>query len=179
MRDLIERLEERVTGVTRMQLDNELQKLLKIGKSPRQAVLEIEKMYKLKDVRLNSKGDTVVYFEDINDAISEEKVEPPPGYRGRTVKTKVKYVDYDIHSDAGIQFLIKSRVYDAYLKDEIGSVSFGIEKTIKIFSKAGYSDDEIEEVFDRASKAGRVVGGIELPKPVTISFTVFERSFGK
>ena len=176
MKELIERLEERTSGPTRMQLDKELHKLLKIGKSPRQAVMEIEKMYKLKDVRLNSKGNMVVYWvEDINDAISEEKVDPPPGYRGRTVKTKVKYVDHDTHSDSGIQFIIKSKVYDAYLKDEIGSFSFGIEETIKIFSKAGYSDNEIEEVFNRARNAGRVVGGIELPKPVTISFTVFDR----
>ena len=175
MRDLIERLEERVTGVTRMQLDKELHKLLKIGKSPRQAVLEIEKMYKLKDVRLNSKGDTVVYFEDINDAISEEKVEPPPGFIGRKVKSKISKVSYSrSNSDGGLSFHISGKVYDAYLKDQIGSVDPGLEKSIEYLRKAKYTDEEMQKIFDDARDADSW-SGISLPRPVTISFTVFDR----
>ena len=67
------------------------------------------------------------------------------------------------------------KIHDDYLRDEISSINFGsdIESEINVFRKSGYSDEEITGVYAELKQAkGKTV---DLPKPISLTFTVFKR----
>jgi hypothetical protein len=107
-------------------------------------------------------------IEKIENNIAEA-YEPPPGYVSEKAKSKVTHVSYD-GQNGGLQFHLASRVHDDYLKDEIGSVSPGIEKTYDWLMKAKYTEEEISQLFKDA-RAYKSISGIKLEKPITIHFT--------
>lgn len=111
---------------------------------------------------------------DVAEKLEEEQEWVPPGYKPKRVSSKVKKVSYASHN-GGLSFHVASKIYDTYLKDQIGAVEPGIEKSTEWLRKAGYSEGEIQSIFDEA-RGGERFFGISLPKPITIRFTVFEYS---
>lgn len=118
--------------------------------------------------------DIIEKLSSVSSLVSEGDDDYPPGYSPKKVRSKVKQVEYSELS-GGLEFVIPNKVYDAYAKDTIYSVSPGLEKSIEYLRKAGYTEDEMDAVYDEARKVK--FGKVDLPKPVTITWTVLKRNY--
>ena len=98
---------------------------------------------------------------------------PPPGFVAKRAKTICKKVSRKLGDST--DFYVTGKIHDDYLKDEISSINFGFdtESEINVFRKSGYSDEEIKGVYAELKQAkGKTV---DLPKPISLTFTVFKR----
>lgn len=95
-------------------------------------------------------------------------------YKEVPVTVQVSKIKYDLYHGIEFELPMQDDLYDEKASDYIGSVSLDVEDAIEKFINAGYSDEEITQLFDEARATGQdhahgvSYSEVDLPKPVTI-----------
>jgi len=100
----------------------------------------------------------------------------PEGYKVVNHIATIKTVAYDVGTGK-LTFNVpdKPKFFDEYLNDRIALVTYDDpEEIIKVFRDAGYTDEEIKQLYSRLDKFDKWVWNYTLPKPVKIIVPIFE-----
>ena len=131
---------------------------------------EVVKKVRPKDKAKKEFEALVQKFTPKKQVTSGIKDEIPVGFKEVSVKVVSK--EYEYGRDGNFHFIVDNRLYDEYLKDYLGSIGQSIETAIKTLKSNGYSEEEIQELFNEGST--HYGKKYKLPRKVTFKNTVLK-----